>query len=107
MTYSSINEDCCGMNLCPNNNHKKRSVNNANGVIGRGEKYDMNSICYNDIFSFLRIRGLWKLKENFIHNGFDQIEYILLQMFSEYCFDKNILKDSICIFIWKEIKKMN
>ena len=104
LTNSINNVDCCGMNLCSNNNHKKKNVNNASGVIGRGEKNDMNSICYNDIFSFLRIRGLWKLKENFIHNGFDQIEYILLQMFSEYCFDKNILNDSMHIYLEEDKK---
>ena len=60
---------------------------------------------YNDIFSFLKFKDLWKYKENFIHNGFDQLEYVLLQLFSKYKFNKNIMND--CLHIYSEKDKTN
>ena len=35
------------------------------------------SIYFNDLSSFLRINDLIRLKGNFIHNGFDRMEYII------------------------------
>ena len=58
---------------------------------------------YNDIFSFLKFKDLWNYKENFLHNGFDQLEYVLLQLFSKYKFNKNILND--CLHIYSEKDK--
>ena len=76
---SSINEiKCCGMILCP------------------GE-YSKN-FGYNDIFSFLRNKNLMEYKENFIHNGFDQIEFIFIQLFSSFGFNKEILNDYMHIY---------
>ena len=60
---------------------------------------------YNDIFSFLKFKDLWNFKENFLHNGFDQLEYVLLQLFSKYKFNKNILND--CLHIYSEKDKAN
>ena len=60
---------------------------------------------YNDIFTFLKFKDLWKFKENFLHNGFDQIEYVLLQLFSKYKFNKNIMND--CLHIYSERDKKN
>ena len=60
---------------------------------------------YNDIFSFLKFKDLWNFKENFLHNGFDQLEYVLLQLFSKYKFNKNILND--CLHIYSEKDKTN
>ena len=60
---------------------------------------------YNDIFTFLKFKDLWKFKENFLHNGFDQLEYVLLQLFSKYKFNKNIMND--CLHIYSEKDKMN
>ena len=61
-----------------------------------------NDNCYgdggNDIFSFLKKLELLNLKENFIHNGFDQIEFIMLQMFSEYKFTMEILNEFLHIY---------
>ena len=36
-------------------------------------------------------------KDNFIKNGFDMFEYFILQMFSSYPIDENILKDELYI----------
>ena len=79
---------------------EKRSINS-----GLGEYTENN----NDIFAFLKKMDLLKLKENFIHNGFDQVEYIMIQMFSEYKFNKDILNEYLHIYsdedkkfvIWK------
>ena len=78
---SSINEiKYCGMILCPGGSEFSRNFG------------------YNDIFSFLRNKDLVEFKENFIHNGFDQIEFILIQLFSCFCFNKEILNDYLHIY---------
>jgi hypothetical protein len=77
---SSVNEiRYCGMALCS------------------GEK-DYTRSNYSDIFSFLRNKKLMEFKENFIHNGFDQIEFILIQLFSSFSFNKEILNDYMHIY---------
>ena len=78
---SSVNEiKYCGMILCPG-----------------GAEFSKN-LGYNDIFSFLRNKDLMEYKENFIHNGFDQIEFILIQLFSIFSFNKEILNDYMHIY---------
>ena len=78
----------CGMILCPG---EDRFVKNSN---------------YYDIFSFLRCKELIQFKENFIHNGFDQIEFILIQLFSCFAFNKEILNDYMHIYSDKDKKKV-
>ena len=76
----SVNEfKCCGMVLCPGNSDSKSSN-------------------YSDIFGFLRNKDLMEFKENFIHNGFDQIEFVLIQLFSCFSFNKDILNDYFHIY---------
>ena len=119
---SSINDiRCCGLNCCSTNNNynnnKRQLITNSNiyndhhYIPNYNNYYEENrtnesedesgenEINYIDIFSFLKINNLWKFKENFIHNGFDQIEYILIQLFSDYYFDKNILNDYMHIYL--------
>ena len=60
----------------------------------------------NDIFGFLKTLNLFWLKENFIHNGFDQVEFIMIQMFSEYKFNKEILNEYLHIYNDDEKKKV-
>ena len=69
-----------------------------------GDKYNNNNINanYGDIFHFLNYLNLMKFKENFVHNGFDQVDYIILQLFSEYKFDKKILKEFLHIYDEKD-----
>ena len=95
---SSINDiDCCGINICSNNNQagKIKSVRNPN-------------FNFSDLSSFLRVNNLSKFKGNFIYNGFDKIEFILIQMFSKYAFDQKILTNYLHIYINKDkIKLLN
>ena len=77
----SVNEfKCCGMVLCPGSGKNSKSSN------------------YSDIFGFLRNKDLMEFKENFIHNGFDQIEFVLIQLFSCFSFNKDILNDYFHIY---------
>jgi hypothetical protein len=113
LTSSVSDVHCCGLNCCStnhkyNNNTCKRQINTSNfynNYYNDNKTYESdddsaeNEINYVDIFSFLKINNLWKFKENFIHNGFDQIEYILIQLFSNYFFDKNILNDYMHIYL--------
>ena len=73
-------------------------------TVAFGDKYNNNNINanYGDIFHFLNYLGLMKFKENFVHNGFDQVDYIILQLFSEYKFDKKILKEFLHIYDEKD-----
>ena len=78
---ASVNEiKYCGIILCPGSNDFSRS--------GK----------YSDIFGFLRNKDLLEFKENFIHNGFDQIEFILIQLFSCFSFNMEILNDYMHIY---------
>ena len=88
MTTSSNEINCLGLNCCLSNNNNK--INN---------NIKENEINYFDIFSFLKVNNLWKFKENFIHNGFDQIDFILIQLFSRYSFNKKILNDYMHIYL--------
>ena len=104
---SSINDiRCCGLNCCSTNNNynnnKRQLITNSNiyndhhYIPNYNNYYEENrtnesedesgenEINYIDIFSFLKINNLWKFKENFIHNGFDQIDFIFIQLFSKY-----------------------
>ena len=86
-TLSSNNDFyCLGLN-CGSYNNKKY------------EKEKENDLNYYDIFSFLKKNNLLKFKENFIHNGFDQIDYIFIQLFSKYSFDRRILNDYVHIYL--------
>ena len=44
------------------------------------------------------IKGLNKFKENFIHNGFESIDYVLIQMFSNFDFNEKILIEYLHIY---------
>lgn len=83
LTASNNEIKCCGITLTLND--KDNNVFN-------------NTNYYSDIFRFLKALNLSRFKENFIHNGFDQVDYIILQLFSEYKFDKAILNDFLHIY---------
>ena len=112
LTSSISDIRCCGLNCCStNNNYNNRKFLNTNNIYYDNNYFEENrtnesendcgenEINYIDIFSFLKKNNLWKYKENFIHNGFDQIEYILIQLFSQYTFDKNLLNDYMHIYL--------
>ena len=83
LTASNNEIKCCGMTLTLNDKDNN-TLNNTN--------------YYSDIFRFLKALNLSKFKENFIHNGFDQVDYIILQLFSDYKFDKVILNDFLHVY---------
>ena len=93
LTMSNNELRCCGMIITFDN----KDYNNCN------YNYTNN---YSDIFHFLKYLDLMKFKENFIHNGFDQVDYIILQLFSEYKFDKTILKEFLHIYDGNDKKKV-
>ena len=116
LTSSISDIKCCGLNCCSTNNNynysNRRIINNNSNIFsdnyysnnyGDNTNETENDYCedivYVDIFSFLKKKNLWRFKENFIHNGFDQIEYVLIQLFSKYSFDKNILNDYMHIYL--------
>ena len=77
----------------------KKSLNN----VGNDTFFAENC---NDIFSFLKKLNLLWLKENFIHNGFDQVEFIMMQMFSEYKFNDEILNEYLHIYNDEDKRKV-
>ena len=85
---------CCGFNC-------NSIIRNKNSNIINNPNYN-----YNDIISFLNYKGLGKFKENFIHNGFESIDYILIQMFSNFDFNDKILIEYLHIYNERERKKI-
>lgn len=51
-----------------------------------------------DLEEWLRFKGFIHLKEHFIHNGFESIEYVLIQMFSEYQLTEESLLNYLHIY---------
>ena len=94
MTSSVNGIFCCGIHLCPNDNYNNKS------------RIRTNSIYFNDLNSFLRVNDIIRLKGNFIHNGFDKIEFIIIQQFSKYAFDKKILNEHLHIYIDRDKNKL-
>ena len=97
---SSINDiNCCGMNLCNGNNNKH--------PIGNNKKTNKNNeLFFNDLSSFLRNYNIYKFKGNFLYNGFDRIEYVIIQLFSKYAFNKQILNDCLHVYVDKDKIKL-
>ena len=102
LNSSSNDACCCGINLCPKNNNN-HIVNNQNKRNIRNK-----GIYFNDLSSFLRVNDIIRFKGNFLHNGFDKIEFIVIQLFSRYSFNRKILNEYLHIYIDKDkIKILN
>ena len=56
----------------------------------------------NDLESFLSRYNLNHLYQNFFHNGFDQINYVILQMYSSYFINYDILENYFHIYDEKQ-----
>ena len=96
---SSINDiKRCGINLCSNSNNNNNKYSN--------KKPRNSENIFNDLSSFLRAYNLYKFKGNFLYNGFDKIEYIIIQLFSKYAFNKQILKEYLYVYIEKDRNKL-
>ena len=98
------------------NNNMMRSINNKNGDknmnISMSQSYyqclnlnccKMNLIKKerkNDLKYFLLRYNLIHLYQNFYHNGFDIIEYVIIQMYSSFPINEDILEN--CFHIYDE-----
>lgn len=51
-----------------------------------------------DVESWLKCKGLGHLKENFLHNGFDTFEYVIIQLFSMFLIDDSVLVEGMHIY---------
>ena len=93
LNSSSNDACCCGINLCPKNNNNHIENNQLKRNLRN------KGIYFNDLSSFLRTNGIIRFKGNFLHNGFDKIEFIIIQLFSRYAFNKKILNEYLHIYI--------
>ncbi len=55
-----------------------------------------------DLITWLKRINLTHLRKNFIHNGFDSIQYFILQMFSSYTINDEIVENCLHIYNKKE-----
>ena len=60
-------------------------------------KINSRSISF-DLIDFLKKAKVPHLRKNFVYNGFDSIEYIYLQMFTEFRITNEILKSKFHIY---------
>ena len=67
---------------------------------------NISNINNNDIFTFLRNKDLTEFIDNFIHNGFDQVDYIIIQLFSNFKFDKNMMNEYFHIYLENSQEKV-
>ena len=109
LTASTNIVKCCGITLFKQNGEGSNNIDNKNICCTLSDS-ESNGNNYNDIFGFLKYKKLLDYKENFIHNGFDQIDYIFIQLFSNFKFNKEILNDYMHIYSDKDqikvIKKL-
>jgi hypothetical protein len=59
-----------------------------------------------DLIAWLKYVNLPHLRKNFLHNGFDSIEYLILQCFSIYLVDESLLENHMHIYNKAERKKI-
>jgi hypothetical protein len=85
--------NCCGFNR-----ENKANINSN----FKENKQNKNI----DLIEWLKFLNLTHLIKNFIHNGFDSIEYLLLQCFSIYFVDDNLLENYMHIYNKTERNKI-
>ena len=78
-----VNANLCGI--------KNININLKNGI-------------KNDLESFLSRYNLMHLYQNFFHNGFEEINYVILQMYSSYPINNDILEN--CFHIYNEEQRI-
>ena len=92
---SSLNDaKCCGISCYSHNSCPSVASDN------------ISNINNNDIFTFLRNKDLFEFKDNFVHNGFDQVDYIIIQLFSDFKFDKNMMSEYFHIYLENSQEKI-
>ena len=96
------------------NNNMMRSINNKNDKnmnisLSQSSYYQCLNCCKmnqikkqkkNDLKYFLLRYNLIHLYQNFAHNGFDVIEYVIIQMYSSFPINEDILEN--CFHIYDE-----
>jgi hypothetical protein len=94
MANSSINlkisnekEPCC--TVFGNNKIDKVYDSRNNGF---------KSLFNYDLISWLKKINLSCLRKHFVHNGFDSMEFVILQMFSSHCLDDSSIEDHLHIY---------
>ena len=97
------------INLNNNNNIKKQKKNvklsisqDFNNCFGCCEFNFLNTSKKNDLKYFLLRYGLIDLFPNFTHNGFDLINYVILQMYSDYPINEDILENCLHIYNYEK-----
>jgi hypothetical protein len=60
-------------------------------------RYNLNSFEMS-LPEWLRKINMEHLRKNFSHNGYDSMEYLLMQMFSSYTIDDNFLENHLHIY---------
>jgi hypothetical protein len=88
LKVSSEKNVCCGFTKTQINTHKT---------------VDLNLNRY-DLINWLKIANVSQLRKNFLHNGFDSVEYLIIQMFSSFPFDDQLIEDCLHIYNKKERK---
>ena len=106
LTASTNIIKCCGITLFKQSGGVEKPTCNNNICCDTSTSSFNNNYYYNDIFGFLKYKDLLDYKENFIHNGFDQIDYIFIQLFSNFKFNKEILNDYMHIYSENDKKKV-
>ena len=100
------------------NNNMMRSINNRseknmNISLSQSSYYQCFNCCKmnqikkhkkNDLKYFLLRYNLIHLYQNFAHNGFDMIEYVLIQMYSSFPINEDILEN--CFHIYDEKQRI-
>ena len=64
-----------------------------------------SNLTKNDLKSFLKRYGLLNYYQNFYHNGFELIEYVILQMYGGYPINDDILEN--CFHVYDEEQRKN
>ena len=64
-----------------------------------------SNITKNDLKSFLKRYGLLNYYQNFYHNGFELIEYVILQMYGGYPINDELLEN--CFHVYDEEQRKN
>lgn len=96
LKFSGDKYVCCGLMNKVTSNNKNSSVNmNANN----GKIF----LRY-DLISCLKMYNLPHLRKNFLHNGFDSFEFFILQMFSSFPLDDQMIEDCLHVYSKKERK---
>ena len=97
-------------NINVNNNNANKNKNNLklsisqdyNNCYGCCKFNFLNSPKKNDLKCFLLRYGLMDLYQNFYHNGFDLINYVILQMYSDNPINEDILENCFHIYNYEK-----